>query len=140
MSDLWDKIVSSAPVNKDAAVARDGSGEHFEPDMRLARLRWDAPPPTKPVPDCPSAKGFVGIKFGRLTVVGLYAGEVSKKEGARWVVRCACGAYETRRAKAIRNPINAHDRCSHCEYLERLRRREVHSRSGKWPEDRVPEF
>lgn len=50
-----------------------------------------------------------GVRFGRFTVVGL-----SRDVKARWVVRCACGTYEMRTAKAIKNELNTVDCCEKC--------------------------
>lgn len=39
-----------------------------------------------------------GKKFGRFTVLG-----ISRDFRGQWVVRCSCGIYSTRSAKAIKN-------------------------------------
>ncbi|GLQ96451.1 hypothetical protein [Dyella mobilis] len=70
-------------------------------------------------------RNLVGVKFGRLTVIGL---SFTPK---RWVVRCVCGIYTLRTAKAIRNPTNADDRCEKCRQLAFLKRRDIYQRTGK---------
>lgn len=52
---------------------------------------------------------LTGITFGRFTVIGL-----SSELPGRWVVKCGCGGFETRRAAAIKNPNNSHDSCRAC--------------------------
>jgi hypothetical protein len=41
--------------------------------------------------------------------------EKKGNNGALWIVRCVCGKYETRKSKAIKNILNAHDHCSYCD-------------------------
>lgn len=67
---------------------------------------------------------LTGMKFGRMLVVGMVnlrqteVGKGSSFDGARWAVRCNCGAFEMRRAKAIKNPNNQKDCCRECRTLE----------------------
>lgn len=58
-------------------------------------------------------EGMIGRRFGRLRVVGLMPPR-STGGPARWAVRCGCGEYEWRTAKAIRNPANKFDKCQKC--------------------------
>jgi len=74
-----------------------------------------------------STGDLTGIKFGRLTVVGMVKMEQTelspdKKTGGRWAVRCACGFYEMRTAKAVKNPKNSEDACQDCKSLENAKR------------------
>lgn len=102
------------PANITAAlVVSKGIRHRNEPKM--ANAHWEHRPPTKPL-------GFnmpklIGMRFGRLTVIGLHA----TLRGA-WVVRCDCGDYETRKAKAIRNTKNSEDRCTLCRNAAHQRR------------------
>ena len=104
------------PINKVAALVVSKSPPDCQYDAKVACLqrRWDSPPPmrilTANIPD------FRGKRVGRFTVVGLYAGAPGL-----WVVRCACGAYETRRAKSLHNPLNIDDCCQLCRHVEHLR-------------------
>jgi hypothetical protein len=54
-----------------------------------------------------------GKKFGRFVVIGMH-----KHKLGRWVVKCSCGKYELRTARAINNPINSKDKCVFCRKLD----------------------
>lgn len=107
---------SYIPINKVTALVVSKAPLDCQYDAKITCLqrRWENPPPmralTANIPD------FRGKRVGRFTVVGLYAGAPKL-----WVVRCACGAYETRRAKSLRNPLNIDDCCQLCRHLEHLR-------------------
>ena len=125
----FDALATSAPVNRDAAVARDGSGDNYEPKVtQPARLHWDAPPRLMPLPK--EAENLAGRKMGRLTVIG-YFGSHHKDRGSRWVVRCLCGGYEVRTSKAIRNPANKLDCCWKCHHLADIQKSVEFLRTGK---------
>lgn len=133
MSDAFDKILSSRPVNKQAARVM-GRGVHFVPNKKIDQSHWSAPPVTIQVSSQASNPSFQdqsGKKFGRFTVVG-YLG------AGRWLCRCSCGDYETRRQKAILNRGNFGDRCDNCRHLSFLKRRAEFDRnpSGKQSDDR----
>lgn len=132
---VWDRVVTSAPINKDAAVARDGKGEGFEPKLKDAadRVHSDTPLPTrKPLKGSPD---YSGQRSGRLVVVGLSAEIKQGDRPAAWVVRCACGNYEHRTAKSINNPRNVDDCCRPCRQVEYLKRRAAHGTRLKAPAD-----
>lgn len=95
-----------APADKTAALVV-SRGERHNNTPKVVNEHWDYPPPMKRPPK--HAPQLVGMRCGRLTVVGMHATRL----GA-WVVRCDCGDYETRRAKAIRNQNNHGDRCTLC--------------------------
>lgn len=126
----WNAIVTSAPLNKDAAIARDGRGVGFEPKLKAAP---DITHSELPLPTAPVVKGsldLTGTKFGAaMTVMGKAPAKIGNNAAA-WVVRCACGNYEHRTAKAIRNPRNDQDRCRPCRQVEYLKRRERDLRPG----------
>ena len=61
---------------------------------------------------------LTGVRFGRLTVIGLHAHTQDK---VRWVVKCDCGNYNLRKTKAIRNKNNSEDRCYDCRNKRYLR-------------------
>lgn len=106
---------SSGPINRDAArVLR--PGDKFAPQIVVTAPHWDTPPPLRPISKIvPEMRALIGTKFGRMTVIGLIDEPLRKKDKpATWVVRCVCGAYEGRSAKAIRNPKNNTDRCTTC--------------------------
>ena len=116
-----DRIITSVPLNSTAAKVVSGRGEHWTPDYMPSRDIWETPPPMRRVPTSnPTAAGIVGLRTGRLVVVGLYDGG-SKNHKSSWVVRCDCGRYELRKARALRNPENTNDKCQECDHLERIR-------------------
>jgi hypothetical protein len=136
MSQVFDKLLASRPVNQ-AAARTMGRGVHYEPDKVIAQRHWSAPPPTIPAAQVKDPAGtFVdlsGIKFGRFVVIG-YLGKLNPKKAALWLVRCACGDYESRASKAIRNPENRGDRCCNCQHLAFLKRRECYLRNPTAPQ------
>ena len=71
---------------------------------------------------------LAGLKFGRFIVIGL-----SSSHKSRWVVKCACGDYEVRKAKAVKNASNGKDMCAHCSKLIQARRHEEFQRMGYNP-------
>lgn len=94
------------PVDKLAAMMLAG-GEKYNNRVKIACSHWDTPPPMRQTPH--DAPKLVGIRFGRFTVLGMH-----KTLPGSWVVRCSCGDFEIRKAKAIRNPNNFGDRCVKC--------------------------
>lgn len=122
----YEAVSTAAPINRDAAVARDGSGEappEWIPPPDCAH--WKAPPKTFPVPE--NAQNRIGEKHGDLTVVGYYG---SGKSGSRWLVRCHCGSYEIRTAKALR-PKEHRDQCQACNHALQARAHEHWRRTGR---------
>ena len=64
---------------------------------------------------------LTGSKVGKLTVLGM-ADFPGRKHHAAWVVRCVCGYYETRKAKALRDTAYAERAaCSECDYVAELK-------------------
>jgi hypothetical protein len=115
----FDRIASSAPINRDAAVAFGGSGEHYQPKPGSLEPIWDVPPKLKAPPaDAPQ---LVGLRKGNLTVLGMWADNPLSGHIGKWVVRCVCGNYTIRKSRALRNPENIDDMCSHCDHVRRLR-------------------
>ena len=122
----FDKIIASRPVNKQTAISNSGGVSYEPPDIHSRKI-YDAPPKMKDVPiDAPN---LIGVKFGKLTVVGLQD-KPQQRRGASWVVKCVCGKYETRHAKAIRNEKNIGDCCKHCYNNIRLKQKECGSVLG----------
>lgn len=118
------------PVDRVAARVM-GPGVHYEKDVH--DRHWKEPPPYYrfiPQEGNPQSVDLTGRKFGLFTVIG-WLGAVGgstgrqrkglhkppKRQGA-WLVRCACGDYEQRTAKAIRNPKNDQDRCCLCRDVQ----------------------
>ena len=119
-----DFLFTHKPVNKTASRVLSG-GEHYEPRKKLNQFHSIAPLPTKSFSG-PKSLDLTGAKFGRFTVIG-FLGK-SKARPGLWLVRCACGHYETRRSPAIKNPDNHDDCCSYCRNLKDLKRREQYMR------------
>jgi len=125
-------ISSRAPINKLAAIVT-ASGFSYQPNCKVQVQEYVGPPEMVPKykhPKIDSFKDLTGIKKGRFTVIGLMANEKGK-----WVVRCVCGTYTTRSAKAIKsvdkNP-NAHlDACRECMHNAYRKREESYRRTGK---------
>ncbi len=119
MKNPWDRIVTSAPMDKQAAIVRDSKGEHFTPQLgRLAetKVRTIAPPPIRPNPK--NAEDLTGARIGRLTVIGRSA------SGPAWVVRCSCGWYEHRKARVLKSSDPDHvtnHMCDECRYVEEIK-------------------
>lgn len=121
------------PVNKTAGLIT-GRGEHWTPNKRIQTADSDTPLPVRDLRREPSktvemARALVGKRCGRLTVIGL-----SADQNKRWVVRCQCGTYTLRSAKAISNPNNKLDCCENCRHLLYLKRNEIFRRTGKYVE------
>lgn len=128
---LFDIIAPLSPFDKTASMVA-GKGEHFhwEP-FQEGKIHSADPlpvrPPTVQEAGQPCFVDLKGVKIGRFTVQGLSADIVSSR-GANWVVRCVCGAYETRKAKFIKacaagdNPCDPPPMCDSCSYTRRLQK------------------
>ena len=116
------------PVNKTAAIVT-SRGVHYEPNKIVLTNDSDLPIVTRPITkEEVKQKCFVnltGFRVGRLSVIG-----PARDFNGKWVVRCDCGKYSTRRAKSIKNPENVQDRCEHCRNLAFLKRNEQWRRTG----------
>lgn len=120
IADRWDRVLSSAPVNATVAGVTNSKGDTWEYRHKSGALRWeDAPPPTVPLPD--NSKIKIGHQQGRVRVVGAYAR--GGNNGTVWLVRCACGAYETRRSKSLLKTKAEEDMCACCNKVQQLKRR-----------------
>ena len=121
------------PINRQAAIVT-GKGASFDPQKKIQTKDSDTPIPFRwPNPIEIINQYFIdltGRKFGRFTVLGVYA-EARTKIGLRWVVRCVCGTYSVRAGKAIKNKNNAHDRCEQCRYLAYMKRDDHFRRTGR---------
>lgn len=92
-------------------------GIHYDLSDKTIPKNWihsDAPLPVfkdipKVIRNNQSFENLTGLKQGRFTVIGL-----SSTVKGRWVVRCRCGAFELRTAKALTNQRNSSDRCLAC--------------------------
>jgi DNA-directed RNA polymerase specialized sigma subunit len=91
-------LPATAPLNKTAAKVTSQHGEHYNPDINYSG-HWhaDAPPKMRKIPARSKAEAakMIGLRTGRLKVVGLFAA-AQKGKPAKWVVRCVCGDYARR--------------------------------------------
>jgi len=107
-----------------------GKGVEWAPNLKEQKgyvRNETAPPPMRKV--VPGNLDLTGQRFGRLVVLGLGATKNQKcghPQAAAWVVRCDCGAFEHRTAKALRKPGDP-DRhmCLHCTRLEYLKKKSL---------------
>lgn len=106
-------------------------GEHFEWSSNQATKIHSADPlavrrPTENELSRPDYVDLTGARLGRLMVMGV-AAEITGN-GQKWVVRCVCGSYETRKARYIKacvagnNPGSSEPMCDACAYTGRLQR------------------
>jgi len=109
----FERLSTAVGVNKEASLVT-SKGESYIPDKNILVVESKNWIPTR----CVSVgEDLSGITFGRMKVIGL-ARDIKK----RWVVRCSCGMYTIRTAKAIKNPANSKDRCEECRHLAYLKR------------------
>lgn len=122
----FDAIGIATPLNREASVVRDGSGETFVGKVPSWHDHWTAPPiPEGRRPD--DKEDLTGRAFGRLTVIRYH--KTHKKDGSRWLVRCTCGDYELRRSRTIRDA--AEDAmCAACGYFEHVKVARERERKG----------
>lgn len=127
MTDVFDKVLASRPVNKNAARIL-SSGTHYEPKQTTHQRHSRAPFPMRPVTDVmradPCFADLTGSKFGQLLVVGLLdKGAIgqSKNATSQWVVRCVCSSYETRSKKALLAMEPSDMKCFWCRKTDWIR-------------------
>lgn len=85
-------------------------------------------------------RDLTGLRVDRLVVRGRIDAVTPNERrsarslGARWLVRCDCGIYETRRAPSLKGRMRT-DRamCQRCDYVLHLRRQAHFDRNGRWP-------
>jgi hypothetical protein len=121
------KVLDGPRSAIDRVAARvTGRGERFDARKIIKTADQSTPIEIRSLCDItPELRTLSGRRFGRMTVMGL-----SFSPG-RWVVRCDCGVYTLRSAKAIRNPNNDTDCCEQCRHLLYLKRAEIWRRTGK---------
>lgn len=105
-SPVVNSTVILSPVDKNAFAVTQ-PGPQAWPDLHTKEWRGIAPPQLRKVP--PDMPNLIGLKVGRLEVIGLCATRKGKHHAggvAGWVCRCVCGCYILRRTKALRNPSN----------------------------------
>jgi hypothetical protein len=85
------------------------------------------------IPIVRGIENLTGKKFGRFVVMGLYQSEPRGGSQGRkniWLVRCACGDYESRTTKAVKNPSNKEDRCLECRHTLKLKKQDLFRTAG----------
>lgn len=126
----YDFVYTSKPINAEAAKVLQ-KGEHYESKKKINQVSSENPITTTPFPG-PKSDDLTGRSIGRLTVIGYRGGgsPTAKKCGCLWVVRCACGRYETRRTKAIKNVKNDVDCCQYCREIQDMKRKQFWKETG----------
>lgn len=122
----FNEIATRVPVNKEAALSLVPSESFTFRYGNRVRSATPLPITTIPLPNTDKRVNYVddmtGKIVGRLTVIGrFYDPKWGNGEHVRWVVRCTCGYYETRRNKGIRKLTIQQSMCSQCEALERYK-------------------
>lgn len=115
-------IHARKPVDQTAARVT-SSGEHYEPDVPKSNA-YDSDLPIAIAPCHPRADNLIGRRVGRLTVIGYHGPRLNGKGEVishRWVMRCDCGMWTVRRARAIKNPKCAEDCCDKCSYVRSVK-------------------
>ena len=108
----YERLAGLRPANKTAAIVTQARGESWGDSEVFDQVHADTPLEIKARPI--EAKDLSGLRFGRLVVLGYYG---SGARGSLWVVRCVCGAYETRAGRTIVRHFHSNcseDRCRSC--------------------------
>jgi hypothetical protein len=112
-----DRVMTSTPADKKAALVT-GPGVHWDPKRPEGwpANSYEGPPRLRPVPDW--LTDLTGQHYRDLTVAGLLRFE-QWSGWSLWLVRCRCGAWEDRTAKAV--AMRHGGRCWRCEAWERAK-------------------
>lgn len=115
----FDAIAAAAPLDRQASVVRDGSGDLYEAPKSATQAFWTAPPePEGPLP--PGVEDLSGRAFGQMRVIRYH--KRNPKTGSLWLCRCVCGGYELRRGKIVRESGGKGDGGGCCHQCDRVRR------------------
>ena len=119
----FDAVAASAPLDRQASVIRDGSGDLWEAKINEAgQAHWDAPP--LPLSAKPANQPeLTGHRFGRFVVMRWHGATSKKNPEPAWLVRCSCGDYELRRTKTILRAGDLDDCCMKCKVVRTLQGR-----------------
>lgn len=124
-----DDIHARVPVDRVAARVT-GPGERYTPDKKVLTRDSDLPIATREATTAERGTAtfadLTGRRFGRFIVIGL-----ARDFRRQWVVRCSCGRYSTRTARAVKNPENKEDKCEFCRHLAFLKREDRYRRTGR---------
>jgi hypothetical protein len=110
----FDTVAPLMPYDKTTSMVA-GRGVSFEwKPPENASYSEDPIPSRRPSHDelvKPNFVDLTGRKMGRLSVLGVAKAIPSNGNGQRWVVRCLCGAFETRKAKVIKSFLDGTSAC-----------------------------
>jgi hypothetical protein len=121
MTTRLEEIAKREPVDRTAAGVTSRSLESpFHPKLAPDELFSPTPLPVRinPTFSDPS-HDLTGQQIGRFTVVGLFADGESSSYG-RWVVRCACGWYCTKKTRVLKRP-RYELMCVRCHKIDEMR-------------------
>lgn len=109
-----EKFITKVPVNSTARRVV-SPGINYTPNKKIIQDHWENPPPKNEIIPFElklfnNQRDMTGHRIGRLKVIGFHI-------SLRWLVRCDCGRYETRKYRALNNPNNKDDRCNICRHL-----------------------
>lgn len=113
-----DKYKAQIPVDSVALKVMLGGEDYVSAKCYGNTRHWKNMPPTRNV--VRGTTNLSGTTFGRFMVVGLSAHKNLNKH-AVWVVRCICGDYEVRSAKAMKNLDNKDDCCLECKHVRKMK-------------------
>lgn len=85
----FDKLATSAPLDRQAAEVRDGTGEHWDGRVYDRDSHWDAPPPMRPAPNNGTLARWAGdddiLPSGVVVQVLATDPACPDRRGAAWV-------------------------------------------------------
>lgn len=127
VSSIWDRL-PTLTATRDAAVATSGGDDRYSDDEpgddgapKLRRLNSH---------DREANADVIGKRFGKFMVLGLPLLKTSgMADGASWVCRCDCGAYETRKKKSLHKSGPFNLQCHACQEHERRRAKDLSSKA-----------
>lgn len=114
--------VQRDPIDRTAAMIL-GKGV-APPAVKITCDHWEIRPQLKKhvSKDC----DITGTRQGRLVAIGMH-----HDRNDRWVVRCDCGSFELRTARAMKNPANSADKCVKCRRLDQAKRHHEFATTGR---------
>jgi hypothetical protein len=121
-------------VDKTSATVLYAKGVHFTSKKKITERHWEVQPPVVPFRGW-SYHDLTGKRFGRFLVIGVFDGAKNYRKKTLWVVKCACGRYETRSRRALLNPKNKGDRCNICKELAYQKREDDFRQYGKYTKE-----
>ena len=120
----FDRIAASVPVNKQAARVA-GRGVHYQSKFQPPKWQISVENPLPFTLNINPLSGIsVGMRVGRMVVKG-YGGKVGQE--AAYVVRCDCGKWEHRKARALKTPQKPL-MCFNCHNLEWIKSAEYRAK------------